>query len=145
MNPGATTSARGVNPPAPCDLSGAPISLTMAPRMPTSAGAPGRPVPSISVPPEMTTSFNGPHPPVAAGGHHRPGAVNMRAWCRMRVADVRTHVLAIPHRGRYHWAIGVPEGTNNVLVEVHTDEESWATAMPAGLAQRPQRQRSSTT
>ena len=40
----------------------------------------------------------------------------------MRVAEVRTHVLAIPHRGRYHWAIGAPEGTNNVLVEVHTDD-----------------------
>jgi L-alanine-DL-glutamate epimerase-like enolase superfamily enzyme len=40
----------------------------------------------------------------------------------MRVAEIRTHVLAIPHRGRYHWAIGAPEGTNNVLVEVHTDE-----------------------
>jgi muconate cycloisomerase len=40
----------------------------------------------------------------------------------MRVAEIRTHVLAIPHRRRYHWAIGAPEGTNNVLVEVHTDE-----------------------
>ena len=40
----------------------------------------------------------------------------------MRVTEIRTHVLAIPHLGRYHWAIGAPEGTNNVLVEVHTDE-----------------------
>ena len=40
----------------------------------------------------------------------------------MRVAEIRTHVLAIPHHGRYHWSIGAPAGTNNVLVEVVTDE-----------------------
>jgi L-alanine-DL-glutamate epimerase-like enolase superfamily enzyme len=40
----------------------------------------------------------------------------------VRVAELRTHVLAIPHHGRYHWAIGAPAGTNNVLVEVVTDD-----------------------
>jgi L-alanine-DL-glutamate epimerase-like enolase superfamily enzyme len=40
----------------------------------------------------------------------------------VRVAEIRTHTLAIPHHGRYHWAIGAPAGTNNVLVEVVTDE-----------------------
>lgn len=40
----------------------------------------------------------------------------------MRVAEIRTHVLAIPHHGRYHWSIGAPPGTNNVLVEIVTDE-----------------------
>ncbi len=38
-----------------------------------------------------------------------------------RIRVIRTHVLAIPHRQRYHWAIGAPEGTNNVLVEIETE------------------------
>ena len=39
----------------------------------------------------------------------------------MRITEIHTHTLSIPHRGRYHWSIGAPAGTNNVLVEVHTD------------------------
>lgn len=40
----------------------------------------------------------------------------------MRITEVRTHTLAIPHHHPYVWSPGAPEGTNNVLVEVHTDE-----------------------
>ena len=40
----------------------------------------------------------------------------------MKIAEIRTHPLAIPLHGRYHWAIGAPEGFNAVLVEVHTDD-----------------------
>jgi muconate cycloisomerase len=40
----------------------------------------------------------------------------------MKITEIRTRVLAIPLRGRYHWAIGAPEGFNTVLLEVHTDE-----------------------
>lgn len=39
-----------------------------------------------------------------------------------RIAAIRTHRLAIPHRQRYHWAIGAPTGTNNVLVEIETTD-----------------------
>ena len=39
----------------------------------------------------------------------------------MRITELRTHTLSIPHHGRYHWHFGAPAGTNNVLVEVHTD------------------------
>jgi muconate cycloisomerase len=39
----------------------------------------------------------------------------------MKITEIRTHLLAIPLRERYHWAIGAPEGFNAVLVEVHTD------------------------
>ena len=38
------------------------------------------------------------------------------------ITAIRTHVLAIPHRQAYHWAIGAPKGTNNVLVEVETSD-----------------------
>ena len=41
---------------------------------------------------------------------------------KMKITEIRTHLLAIPLRGRYHWSIGAPEGFNSVLVEVHTDE-----------------------
>lgn len=40
----------------------------------------------------------------------------------MKITQIRTRVLAIPLRGRYHWAIGAPEGFNTVLLEVHTDD-----------------------
>ena len=40
----------------------------------------------------------------------------------MKIAEIRTHPLTIPLHGRYHWAIGAPEGFNAVLVEVHTDD-----------------------
>ena len=39
-----------------------------------------------------------------------------------RIAAIRTHRLAIAHRQRYHWAIGAPTGTNNVLVEIETTD-----------------------
>jgi muconate cycloisomerase len=40
----------------------------------------------------------------------------------MKITQIRTRLLAIPLRGRYHWAIGAPEGFNTVLIEVHTDD-----------------------
>ena len=40
----------------------------------------------------------------------------------MKISEIRTHTLAVPLRGRYHWAIGAPEGFNSVLVELHTDD-----------------------
>ncbi len=40
----------------------------------------------------------------------------------MKITKISTRLLAIPLRGRYHWAIGAPEGFNSVLLEVHTDE-----------------------
>lgn len=39
-----------------------------------------------------------------------------------QITAIRTHVLAIPHLQRYHWAIGAPQGTNNVLVEIETSD-----------------------
>jgi L-alanine-DL-glutamate epimerase-like enolase superfamily enzyme len=39
----------------------------------------------------------------------------------VKITEIRTHKLSIPHRGNYHWNFGAPAGTNNVLVEVHTD------------------------
>ena len=41
----------------------------------------------------------------------------------VKIAEIRTHTLSIPHHGHYHWFYGAPAGTNNVLVEVHTDAE----------------------
>lgn len=38
------------------------------------------------------------------------------------ITSIRTHVLSIPHRQNYHWAIGAPQGTNNVLVEIETSD-----------------------
>ena len=40
----------------------------------------------------------------------------------MKISEIRTHILAMPLHGRYHWAIGAPEGINSILVEVHTDD-----------------------
>ena len=40
----------------------------------------------------------------------------------MKVVDVRTHLMSIPHLKDYRWAIGSPRGTNNVLVEVETED-----------------------
>ncbi len=40
----------------------------------------------------------------------------------MKISKINTRLLAIPLRGRYHWAIGAPEGFNTVLLEVHTDD-----------------------
>src|SRR6266536_1147273 len=39
-----------------------------------------------------------------------------------QITSVRTTLLAIPHVRPYHWAIGAPLGTNNVLVEVETSD-----------------------
>ena len=40
----------------------------------------------------------------------------------MKIQEIRTHTLAIPHRTKYNWALGAPEGSNVVLVEVVTDD-----------------------
>ena len=40
----------------------------------------------------------------------------------MKIAEIRLHILSIPHKGLYHWALGAPEGSNVVLVEVVSDE-----------------------
>ena len=34
----------------------------------------------------------------------------------MKIAEIRTHVLSIPHKGLYHWALGAPEGSNVILM-----------------------------
>lgn len=39
----------------------------------------------------------------------------------MKIVKIHTRKLSIPHCGNYHWNFGAPAGTNNVLVEVHTD------------------------
>jgi L-alanine-DL-glutamate epimerase-like enolase superfamily enzyme len=40
----------------------------------------------------------------------------------MKIRDIRTRCLAIPHKRAYHWSIGAPIGTNSVVVEITTDE-----------------------
>jgi L-alanine-DL-glutamate epimerase-like enolase superfamily enzyme len=40
----------------------------------------------------------------------------------LRITELRTHLLAIPHKVPYEWALGAPAGTNNVLLEVQTDD-----------------------
>ena len=39
----------------------------------------------------------------------------------MRITEIKTRLLSVPLKGRYHWSIGSPEGFNSVLVELHTD------------------------
>ena len=40
----------------------------------------------------------------------------------MKIAEIRTHILSLPHKGLYHWALGAPEGSNVVLLEVVSDD-----------------------
>ena len=46
----------------------------------------------------------------------------------MRITAVRTTPLFLPYRQPYHWAYGVVDGAEPVLVEVDTDAGSRATA-----------------
>ena len=40
---------------------------------------------------------------------------------KMRITEIKTRLLYVPLKGRYHWSIGSPEGFNSVLVELHAD------------------------
>ena len=46
----------------------------------------------------------------------------------MRITAVRTTPLFLPYRQPYHWAYGVVDGAEPVLVEVETDAGITGTA-----------------
>jgi len=44
----------------------------------------------------------------------------LKGW-KLKITDVRTRPLLVPYIKPYHWAQGVIDGANVILVEVHTD------------------------
>ena len=41
---------------------------------------------------------------------------------KMKITDIRATALLVPYRKPYHWAQGVIDGADIILIEVHTDE-----------------------